>query len=278
MKYDHLKSFGHPVLKPVLPGDSIEDADFLNASFEPSFGLRIDEEAPKYFVLSYDFGSIPVSEISELIKNKLADFVVRVECRSTFFSQTLRTESEGEIKLEGALLRDWVEVKGYIIATKKCELSSEKINPEFGGRKFIIQPGSIIAWAPPTKYSVEKDFYKNLRSIFDYVVDDQLGMGQFRPEFDQDYVLIYAREKQIGIFRDAEATKDMQARILNSVFFPIILNMCIILRDNQEGAEQKRWAQIVLAKCAALNISLTDPYIAAQELLKRPLRSLLEPK
>lgn len=278
MKYDHLKSFGHPVLKPVLPGDSIEDADFLNASFEPSFGLRIDEDQPEYFVLSYDFGSIPVPEITELITNKLADFIVRVECRSTFFSQTLRTESEGEIKLEGALLRDWVEVKGYIIAAKKCELSSEKINAEFGGRKFIIQPGSIIAWAPPTKYSVEKDFYKNLRSIFDYVVDDQLGMGQFRPEFDQDYVMIYAREKQIGIFRDAEATKDMQARILNSVFFPIILNMCIILRDSQEGAEQKRWAQIVLAKCAALNISLTDPYIAAQELLKRPLRSLLEPK
>lgn len=277
MKYDPLKSFGYPVLKPLEAGQDRKTADYMNAGFQPSFGFDICDGDPSKFVVSYDFSGLSLSALKDAIDRGQAKYLVRLECRSTFHSSTRFVSVEGAFDIEGNLLRDWVEIKGFVVAVCECNISSDQINPEFEYTTFTAEEGAVLAWAPPTTYSVEKDFYRNIRSIFEYQEDEKLKDGQFHADLDNDsgYVMIYANARQIGFLRKGEATENMRIHLLNGVFFPVVVQMAVMLRDHKEQALSKRWGQIVVAKCAAKNIDYSrNPYLTATELLDRPLKML----
>ncbi len=275
MKFDPLKSFGYPVLKPLDPGQPRDMADYVNASFQPSFGFRIHDTDPSQFIVSYDFQGLSLGALKDAIERGDAQYLVRLECRSTFYASTHFVNVEGEFDVDGNQLRDWVEIKGLIVATGPCTITSDQINEEYELSEFSVEGGAVLAWASPTTYNVEKDFYRNIRSIFEYQEDESLKDGQFYTDLDSDYVLIFANPKQINLLRSGEATKSARVQLLNAVFFPAVLQMAMMLRENEDEALEKRWGQIVAAKCAARDIDYTkDPYLTAEELLKRPLKML----
>lgn len=274
MKYDPSKSFGYPILRPLEPGQSAELADYLRASFQPSFSFRINEDEPGTFQISYEFG-LSLAPLRELIDKGEASLYLRTECRATFYSDTRQVPYEGEFSVEGNKLRDWVELYGYVIADKDVTVSSDQINDEFGYKSFDAEAGSVLACAPPTTYSVEKDFYRNIRSIFEYVESEEMKMGETTVELDKDYVYIYAHPKQITLLRNAEATNENKLFLLNAVFFPAVVQMAHKLNEDPDESLEQKWAKIFAAKCAAKNIDWGgDPMLVAQRLLDRPLEQL----
>ena len=275
MKFDPLKSFGYPVLRPLDPNQSPELADYVKSSFQPSFKISLDSSDPSIFVISYDFTALSLRPLKKLIEEQKATFIIRIECRETFYSLTKEVGDVGEIKIEGDQLRDWVKLCGYVTAKQKLVLKSDKINEEFGYTEFEAEKATVLAWAPPTTYSVEKDFYRNIRSIFEYREDSSLNNGQFFVDLDEEYVFIHANSSQIKHLRNAEATKGSQLLVLNSVFYPVVLQMAMKIRDDEEETLQRRWGKIFAAKCAAKGINYNDdPNLTAQAILGRPLNGL----
>jgi len=274
MKYDPNKSFGYPVLRPLEPGQSAELADYIRASFQPSFSFRLNENEPNTFLVSYEFG-LSLAPLRALIDEGVASFYLRTECRATFYSDTRKVPCEGEFTVDGDKLRDWVELYGYVIADADLTVSSDQINEEFGYNTFDAESGSVLACAPPTTYSVEKDFYRNIRSIFEYAESDEMKIGETVVELDKDYVYIYAHPKQIELLRNAEATIENRLILLNSVIFPAVIQMANKLKEDPEESLEHKWANIFTAKCAAKNIDWEgDPMLVAQRVLERPLEPL----
>ena len=277
MKYDPLKSFGYPVLSPLVPGQAPELADYRKTSFQPSFAFRLKEDDPQFFVVSYDFTGLSLKPLKSLIERSEATFIVRVECRATFFSVTHEVGLEGEFEIDGSMLRDWVDFTGYVVANGIVEIQSDQINEEFGYDTFEIEDGAVLAWAPPTTYSVEKDFYRNIRSIFEYREDAKLEIGQFYIDLEDEYVFIHAHPTQIQYFRNAEATKKNRVLLLSSVFYPVVLQMVIKIQEDTEDVLAKKWGNIFAAKCAAKGIDYTrDPNLVAQAILGKTLKKMSE--
>ena len=277
MKYDPLKSFGYPVLRPIAHGEDPKQADYPKCSFQASFAFRINEKDPSKFLVSYDLAGISVTGLQALIKKKKAKYIVQFQCKSTFYSATKEVEADGEFEIDGDMLRDWVELSGYVVASGKCKVTSDQINDEFGYNSFDVDDGAVLAWAPPTAYTVEKDFYRNIRSIFEYRADETLKVGQFFVDLEEDYVFIHAHPKQVKYLRNAEVTRDSRYIVLNAVFFPVVYQMAVKYADNPELANKKRWGMVFASKCAARDIKTSgDPNLVAQSLLQLPLKGLSE--
>jgi hypothetical protein len=275
MKYDPLKSFGYPVLRPLMQGESPDQADYPRTSFQPSFSFGIDRNDPGNFNVSYDFTGLSLKALKEAVEAGSAKYVVRIECKATYFAVTHEVGVEGDLQIEGNKLRDWVDLSGYIVANGDCKISSKQINEEFGFTDFTALDGSILAWSQPTTYSVEKDFYKNIRSIFEYREDESIHIGKFFINLDEDYVFIHAHPTQIRFLRGAETTDKARILLLNAVVFPVVLQMAIKLKEDPDDALSKRWGNIFAAKCAANKIDYSgDPNLTAQSLLARPLKML----
>ena len=91
MRYESAKSFGYPVLRQLVKEERMEDADYIKASFQPIYEFRIDEEKPDEFILSYDFAALSLKPLQEAIKEGKADYVIRIESRSTYYAITQKS-------------------------------------------------------------------------------------------------------------------------------------------------------------------------------------------
>ena len=270
MKFDPQKSFGYPVLRP---GSS----DYTKGSFQPSVGLHVSEDIPNTYVVSYQF-AIGVKELSDLIDDGLANYVLVISCNSTIFQKVVVAEEfEGEVQIDADEVREAIEISPYLVANQDISgYSADLINPEFGKSDFDVQAGAVIACAEPTVYYVERDVFKNISSIFDYVIQPSLSLGEWRLKLDEDRVKILISKKQMEVLRTAENTTQNQWIITNSIFLPAVVEMVSTVSEN-EDFDDYRWASVIKGKCALLSIDLQsnpDSIEVAQKLMNLPLSLL----
>lgn len=270
MKYDPEKSFGYPVLCRDMD-------DYLKAAFQTSFTFDIDEDDPSKFKLKYAF-ACSVKEIRDLVTADEAAYWVKISCRSTFYSKLHEVPANGEIIIEGSLLRDTVDFSGYVIAKKETQLTSHKINPEFGYNSFHVSNGQVLALAPPITYVTDKEFWKPISSIFEYRQDDNLKNGEYTVDIEDNFVQIFSNSTQLQKFKQFERSTNGKIALVSTVFLSALSKMIEAITEKPEEYAEKKWARILEAKAVAKRVDLHDrrPFVAAQRLLDRPLGKLAD--
>lgn len=269
MKYDPEKSFGYPVL-------SVHKDDYLRAAFELTVDFDLKKDDPKKFHIDYTF-DCGVREMRELIEQGGAAYWIKIASRSTFYSEMFESLNvKGEIDLDGEKLRDVVEISAFIVGKKETRFRCDRINPEFGYNSFDIFNGQVLAQSVPRLYSVDKEFWKPISSIFEYMQDDQLKDGEYFVDLDAEFVQIFANQKQCQYFKDFEKTKEGKTVLLNTVFFSAVAKMIEVMNDRPDDYGEKKWARVLKAKAAAKNIKLDEAkmLLSTHRILDRPLRSL----
>ena len=273
MKFDPRKSFGYPVLRP-------DSDDYVRSAFQLDIDFNLEKNDPSKFVIGHEF-HCGVRELVEFVKNQNATFWIRVSCRSTFVSTMYQVEQKGSISIDGTELRDVIEICGFVIARKKAVFNSKKINEEFGYDSFEVSQGQVMAHSYPSSYVVEKDFWKPLQSIFEYRIGEDLKEGEFFVDLDatSGIVEIIAHAELIKQLNAFEKSQEGRSLLINSVFFPTVVQMITRIQESQESNEsilEKKWAKILLAKAAAKKIDIRNQRVAlvAQKLLDFPLLKL----
>ena len=270
MKYDIEKSFGYPVL-------STHSDDYLKSDFQADIEFNVDPENPGLFTVDYIY-ACGVKEIRDLVAKGDAAYWLKVSCRSTFYSKMYEVKATGTLKLDGHDLRDLVEFSGYVIGSRDGTLTCERINLEFGSKTFEFVNGQVLAQGVPTVYITDKEFWKPISSIFEYMRNSELKDGEYTIDLDGEkgFVQVFANEAQCQVFKDFEKSKDGKAILLNTVFFVAVSKMVEALVDKPEQYADRKWARILTAKASDTNINIGDPklLIATHRLLDRPLRAL----
>jgi hypothetical protein len=189
-----------------------------------------------------------------------------------------RVSQSGSVRFEGADLRDVVEISGFVIAEKLGVFESKKINEEFGYEKFEVSQGQVMAHSYPNSYVVEKDFWKPLQSIFEYREGVDLNDGEFYVDLDAEsgYVEIFAHHSLLKQLNALEKSSEGRTLLINSVFFPTVVQMISRIQESPESVADKKWAKILMAKAESKNINIKDQKVAliAQKFLDQPLLKL----
>jgi hypothetical protein len=273
MRFDPRKSFGYPVLRP-------DSDDYVRSAFQLDIDFDLDKNDPSKFVVGFAF-HCGVRELVEFVRNQNGAFWIRVSCRSTFVSSMYPVEQNGTITIDGTELRDVIEICGFVIARKQAIFESKKINEEFGCDSFEVSQGQIMAHSYPSSYVVEKDFWKPLQSIFEYRIGENLKEGEFFVELEatSGVVEIIAHSELIKQLNAFEKSQDGRNLLINSVFFPTVIQMITRIQESHESKESvldKKWAKILLAKAAAKKVDIWNKKVAlvAQQLLDFPLLKL----
>jgi hypothetical protein len=271
MKFDPRKSFGYPVLRP-------DSDDYPRAGFQLQIDFNLKKDDPGKFFVEYDF-QLGLRELSEFVREQNAAYWLRIACRSTFFSQMIRVDQKGRLEIDGAELRDVVEISGFVIAEKESEFRCSKINPEFGYTGFSLVKGQVMAHSHPCVYVVEKEFWKPLSSIFEYRINEELKEGEFNVNLDSEsgYVEVFTNSSLNKQFHALERLQDGRSILINSIFFPTLVLMIARIQESPDSTVDKKWARVLIAKATAKHIDLNNSKVlmTAQKLLDYPFQKLV---
>lgn len=272
MKFDSKKSFGYPVLRP-------ESDDYLRSAFQVDIDFNLDKNDPSQFSIAYSF-HCGVRELIGFIGEGNASYWIRVTCRSTFFTKMHKVDQSGRLSVPGSDLREVIEISGFVIAETSARFQSPKINPEFGTDHFDVARGQVLAQSSPAPYVVEKEIWKHISSIFEYRTPQnrELKDGEFFIELDGDsgLVEIFANDDQCKRFKEFEKSREGKLLLINTVFFPTVVQMISTIQERRETVSERKWAKILMAQAASKNIDIEkgEVFISAQKLLDRPMSQL----
>jgi hypothetical protein len=73
-----------------------------------------------------------------------------------------------------------------------------------------------------------------------------------------------------------EKSGEGRTLLINSVFFPTVVQMITRIQESPESVADKKWAKILMAKAESKNINIKDQKVAliAQKFLDLPLLKL----
>jgi len=267
MKFDRNKVFPYPVLRPY--SDDYQQSEFQVAVEMESNGT--DVEVKIIFRVSCD-------ELLDEIRNGNARFVATVACRETFHREVVTSkESKLAISFVDGQLRGEIRVDGYIVAVKKIiEFKSLDINPEFGKSSFLYTPGDVLAQYETSVFFVDKELFKPVTSVFDLVSKESLGLGEWHVGVDDDHVQIQVSPNLKEAIDNARNNITHRAMLLNSIYFSAVVHVVQRLKDMSDDYEARKWSRVIFRQLhnMGLNLSTTDAYILAQQLMKFPLTTL----
>ena len=278
MKYQAYKSFGYPVFSPAK-GEDLEDADYTGYNFEPSFNPTVPPDADNEILIETELYSL-VPAIKLAVTQKKAEAVLRVSCRTTFFSKCYSINvEESSVRLEADTLSDKVDLSVFIVAKQALKISDPSINDEFGYKNFEVQPGQLLAQSATDQFSVHKEFYRNPRSIVSICVNKDLKDGEYFLSLDSTFIEVSTGTKLNKILNGLSGSKYGRTYAENSFYVPVIAQAITTLAARPELLEYK-WAQIltdVLQSIKSDNSIKLEPHNAAQALFRIPLlKELME--
>ena len=244
MKYQPFKSFGYPVLTPCKI-ENLQDADYVDYNFEPSIAAQVHPDFPKLILIQVDLYGMPPSMLGA-IKQKNAVLLLYLTCRSTFFSKCFVIDNAMgvEVVLEGDLLSGEVELSIFIRAEKGFILSDGNINPEFGYNEFDVSKGMILAQSAITPIYVQKEFYRNPKSIVSINVDRRLKDGEFTLSLENQFIEVSTSEKLNKLIGELGHNESTKLHAINCLYVPVITQALDELEKNPDLLEHK-WAQVL---------------------------------
>ncbi len=278
MKYDHNKSYGYPILRPVLD-DVINESDYVGYSFEPSFNPMVLPKNPKKLCIEVEtYLQEPTLKIAVI--EKRAKIKLIVACRETFFTKSFDIGVDMDtVELQAEDVHGRVELTLFVIAQEDFQLSSDKFHPDFDDEAFNIIKGNILAQSLTQEIYMQKEFFRNARSIISISANDSLSDGEYVVSLDSDYIEISmnsALNAKINGLLETNANEPIEA--LNSIFVPAVTHALHEL-NSREVLEEYKWAQVLKMQLETIKNQQPirdEVYNQAQTLFKKPLSKIAE--
>jgi hypothetical protein len=269
MKFDRLKAFPYPVLRP-------ESDDYINAEFQATVDLAVGKDKIKANI-SYATSS---DEIIEEIKKGNAEYAAIISCRDTYFRKFLSSPDESiQIEFDIDDLRNEVKIDPYVVVRNEIpSYRSPDINLEFGNVPFRLTAGDILAQDEPHIFYVDRDMFKPVTSLFDIVKKDNLSNGEWTLGFEEDHIQIEVSPAMKAKIDDARNTRKNKIILLNSIYFAAVMQTVQKLKTSQQEFEGRKWAEVITRQAHNKGCELEnqDAYLITQKLMNHPLLQLEE--
>jgi hypothetical protein len=274
MRFDPKKSFGYPVLRK-------DSFDYVNADISTSIELLETQDSSHIYEIEYHV-MIGVREIKDAILSRDLALVISFFCPKTLYSESFIT-----LDVNGRRPIDMRNIKGdlhidveVIVNSITFNLKSSKFNQEFSqlSESFLLKRGDLVAQGWPEKLFIEREVFQSVISLFQWAPDDEMSDGVWKLLAKNDSVQIVANQKQIRHLTSAQLSKDGRAVLLNSIFFPSIVQLISTVVANEHD-DSALWFKVLEQKLQVTGDVITensDPIYLAQKLLKYPLIALNE--
>jgi hypothetical protein len=268
MKFSNQVSFPYPVIREG--SDDYIDEEFIARSVvqagKDSVSINIE-----YFLSS--------KEILNGIEENGLSYVSIIRCRDTFFEQALLSKDKTvKVDINTSQLRGEVEISSYVFANREICITTNKLNPEYGYNSFNYSTGDIIAQSIPEVFHIDRDFFKPLQSVFQFVLVDKLKSDEWEIDFNQDKLQINASQSVFDIENSLRGINKGRSVLLNSIYFVTVMQAIQILKETQDIYQEYKWAKVFIAKIDNLqiNIEQEDSYKVATKLLDYPFSRFLD--
>lgn len=264
----HKQSYPYPIL-----GEN----DDIEGLFNPSFWVTL---RPMHIQTEYSF-RLQNETLEKLIEEKKAEFVVELECKTTFFRHTFRTASiKDKLDLQSERLREKVDVSFYICATQKIpNYRPSGLHADYGDATFTVETGDILADGGRGSFFAEKKFDPMRAPISSFIrIGEPRGKsGPMFVDFDEDYLLIRLSEEDHE--RYEEAKKHAVQSLHSILVLPALVEAlrCMASPEKKVLYGENKWFIRLEAICRDQKIITEDPLDAAQKILGNPItRGLTE--
>ena len=208
MKITTDKPFTYPVLAEGRD-------DYKTCKFNAEFQLKQTVSALN---LDFEFKT-DCEEINRLIATDKAEYLIHLECPTTFFRKTLSTAASNiSTRISLSRIKKNLEIVALIVAKHNFKnFFCADWNEDFEGLKFEIEKGNVLAYKVlPTLRLPENIDFANTESIFllckKLVEDDR----PFEVNLDGDKIKIFLGAEDFKTFTKYEEKNDMQP-ILNAM-------------------------------------------------------------
>lgn len=266
MKFDKLKTFPYPVLRPGSD-------DYVDGEFQATVEFTIADGTVNV-ACSYLTSSV---ELQQLVIEEKAKFVSIISCRETYYRKTLSTcLAQIDASIPAESLRGEVLVDSYIVAAKAiANFVSPDINSEFGQKRFSFKPGEILAQEDTYAVYIERDLFRPISSVFELVKGDGLSGGEWRVSLEQDHVQISVSPSMKESIDNSRSSSTVRSVLINSIYHSAVTHAIQRLKDGADFNDLK-WARVMTRQLHNQNIDLekTDAYLIAQKLMRHPLTVL----
>ena len=261
MQFDSKKLFGYPVLQNSVSGEDKQSMDYPKGEFQQSIQLKIDPKSKHKIVVEYEI-AMSVPELNNLVDEGKAIFKLNISCPKTFWSNCFDIKLEGEIKLDGRVLKDQVELSIVLVSQEGINLKSEKFHPDFEGETFSVPKHSILAWHAPVSYTIEKEQFRPLRSLIDIIRDPETENGHIGFDGSENYVKVSVNDKMHDAIAIASTSRSLSKSVVLASFYQsvccqMLLEMILMDKDN-EDIQSRRWSSVIEQKCGEKNINWTN--------------------
>ena len=183
-------------------------------------------------------------EINRLIANDKAEYLIHLECPTTFFRKTLSTAAPNiSTRISLSRIKKNLEMVALIVAKRNFKnFFCADWNEDFEGLNFDFEKGNVLAykvlqtlWLPENS-----DFGKN-ESIFSLckklVEDDR----PFEVNLDGDKIKIFLGENDFKTFTRYAEKNDMQPILNAMVIFPTLVYIFDELREDIQMYDSAEW-------------------------------------
>lgn len=277
MKYDPKKSFGYPVLRELHSGDEASELDYPNLCFEPLITAKIDIKRPTELLIDFS-SSCPIQEIDEQISLGKASFFILVSCNDTFYRKLFEVTQEFQLKLQLNELRGKVSILPMILSTDNIKISPKEMHSDYHGVSYSIPTSRVLAWASEVSYSVEKQQFKNIRSLFETYLNTDIETGALKIDLDDETIRIGMDQLLLDEFTKA-GNDSKKISLLSSTILSHALKYAIdaLVEDRSEYSDY-RWAEVLEIRLDTVGYDLEEmsekSLEATMELLGFPLNDL----
>ena len=225
---------------PVLTHQEEANSDYNSSIFkcELNFGSEILDNGE--FKIGYSC-HISNAEIEQLINNKSASFAIDLNCSSTLRREILLLDNHGEIKFNAFDLYGKVEFTPIIVIKNMVQnFTSDDLNEEFGGDKFDLKIGDIVAFDETwIKY-----FEFNNQS-FDSLVKIRMNKDtekfSYSIEPTETFIYINMGSEMYKLYRELQTPK--HKGVLGISIFKDVVYLAIHDLITNDEAESQQWAR-----------------------------------
>lgn len=273
------RTYPHPVL-------SYFSDDYLRCHYQTNISTTVSRNSYAFSVIS----KTSSRSLLSLLASGDALHAVHVECAATRFRKLYKSGvDEFNIEISAEQLDGRVELCSFIIASKNIdEYFSEEFHSDFGGRKFRIRKGDILAVEKDRVFVAEKehDPLRKLPSIFTIRANPIENAPPIDLDSSGNKVVIQLSHELHTIYKKLSSDRAMTQILSSMIIVPALISLLEIINsglsvNNISEIEERRWFMVLANKLKELGYKLNSGEFAdsslliAQKLIGAPLSQAL---
>ena len=278
MKIDNRRLFTYPVLADGR--DDYKTCKFtadVASSFDAANNLRLEVSC-----------QTNCAEINRLIANGDAEYLLHVECPSTFYrGVTARSAKNFSCTIPLACVKKELDITAFVVLRRDVKnFFCDDWNEDFSGLTFSLSKGSPLAYQKfqPPVLPDDADIFKNVGSIFSVYKRPPDAEKAFKPNLDDDKIKIGLNAEDYAVYRRHCDNPTMQPILNAMIILPTLVYVFEELKlYGVDSYGEYKWFLALANNFAKRGVTNLADYLdeknsleLAQEVMNLPLSKALE--